>query len=71
MPVGDGILLIDQLQYAPVSTVLGATILQALFAEIIELMHKQGASLPVFGSSNVGKTDNDVLIEQYGRRIHF
>ncbi|WP_341302592.1 SIS domain-containing protein [Lysinibacillus sp. FSL H8-0500] len=71
VPVGDGILSIDQLQYAPVSTVLGATILQALFAEIIELMHKQDASLPVFGSSNVGKTDNDVLIEQYGRRIHF
>ena len=55
VPLGDGVLTVDQLQYAPVSTVLGATLLNALFAQIIELMHAQGASVPVFGSSNLGK----------------
>ncbi|MED3873994.1 MULTISPECIES: SIS domain-containing protein [Lysinibacillus] len=71
VPLGDGVLTVDQLQYAPVSTVLGATLLNALFAQIIELMHAQGTSVPVFGSSNLGKTNNDALIDQYGQRIHF
>lgn len=71
VPLGDGVLTVDQLQYAPVSTVLGATLLNALFAQIIELMHAQGASVPVFGSSNLGETNNDALIDQYGQRIHF
>lgn len=71
VPLGDGVLTVDQLQYAPVSTVLGATLLNALFAQIIELMHAQGTSVPVFGSSNLGETNNDALIDQYGQRIHF
>lgn len=71
VPLGDGVLTVDQLQYAPVSTVLGATLLNALFAQIIELMHAQGASIPVFGSSNLGENNNDALIDQYGQRIHF
>ncbi|EKU43467.1 hypothetical protein C518_1349 [Lysinibacillus fusiformis ZB2] len=71
VPLGDGVLSVDQLQYAPVSTVLGATLLNALFAQIIELMHAQGARVPVFGSSNLGETNNDALIDQYGQRIHF
>lgn len=71
VPLGDGVLTVDQLQYAPVSTVLGATLLNALFAQIIELMHAQGASVPVFGSSNLGENNNDALIDQYGQRIHF
>lgn len=71
VPLGDGVLTVDQLQYAPVSTVLGATLLNALFAQIIELMLAQGASVPVFGSSNLGENNNDALIDQYGQRIHF
>ncbi|MEQ6048194.1 SIS domain-containing protein [Lysinibacillus capsici] len=71
VPLGDGVLTVDQLQYAPVSTVLGATLLNALFAQIIELMHAQGTSVPVFGSSNLGENNNDALIDQYGQRIHF
>ncbi|WP_155590743.1 sugar isomerase domain-containing protein [Lysinibacillus cavernae] len=71
VPLGDGVLTVNQLQYAPVSTVLGATLLNALFAQIIELMHEQGETIPVFGSSNVGKNNNDELIDQYGQRIHF
>ena len=71
VPLGDGVLTVNQLQYAPVSTVLGATLLNALFAQIIELMHAQGASVPVFGSSNLGENNNDALIDQYGQRIHF
>ncbi len=71
VPLGDGVLTVDELQYGPVSTVLGAALLNALFAQIIEVLHEQGASLPVFASSNLGNTNNDELIDQYGQRIHF
>ncbi|MGE7987067.1 sugar isomerase domain-containing protein [Lysinibacillus fusiformis] len=71
VPLGDGVLTVDELQYGPVSTVLGAALLNALFAQIIEVLHEQGASLPVFASSNLGNTNNDELIDLYGQRIHF
>ncbi|GLC88825.1 SIS domain-containing protein [Lysinibacillus piscis] len=71
VPLGDGVLTVEQLQYAPVSTVLGATILNALFAEIIEQMNKNKQMLPVFSSSNLGTTNNDELIAKYGHRIDF
>lgn len=71
VPLGDGVLTVDELQYGPVSTVLGAALLNALCAQIIEILHEQGASLPVFASSNLGNTNNDELIDQYGQRIHF
>lgn len=72
VPVGDGVLALDGLQYGPVSTVLGAAILNALYGAVIEELAARNIELPVFGSSNIQTTTtNESLIEHYGRRIHF
>lgn len=71
VPVGDGVLQLDQLQYGPVSTIVGSAILNDLYANIIEQLHKKGRTLPVFGNSNLGATNNDALIADYGKRINF
>ncbi|WP_010306220.1 sugar isomerase domain-containing protein [Kurthia senegalensis] len=71
VPIGDGVLQLDELQYGPVSTIVGAAILNDLYAQIIEKLHKAGQTLPVFRNSNLGATNNDELIANYGKRINF
>lgn len=73
VPIGDGIIQNDALQYGPVSTVVGATILNNVFAEVIQCLQQEKQDVPVFGSSNVkGKgSSNDYWIEKYKNRINF
>jgi uncharacterized phosphosugar-binding protein len=73
VPLGDGIIQSGSLQYGPVSTVVGATILNNIFAEVIHYLQQETEDAPVFGSSNVkGKgLSNDYWIEKYKNRINF
>ena len=73
VPIGDGIIQNEALQYGPVSTVVGATILNHVFAEVIQHLQQENQDVPVFGSSNVeGKgSSNKYWIEKYKNRINF
>jgi uncharacterized phosphosugar-binding protein len=70
---GDAVLSHPGLQvpFTPSSTVVGALILNALFAESIEIMIEAGFKPPVFLSGNVDGSDehNQALIEVYRERI--
>lgn len=57
--------------FGPTSTVVGAVILNALFAEAIELMAGHGFEPPIFLSGNIDGADehNQLLIDQYRQRI--
>ncbi|MFJ7405142.1 sugar isomerase domain-containing protein [Lysinibacillus sp. NPDC097868] len=73
IPVGDGLLHYQQMQYAPASTVIGSAILQALFSHVIESLADCQEVLPVFESNNVesNKRHNEVMIANYQSRINF
>lgn len=71
IPVGDGILSLQGVQYGPASTVIGSAILHALFSQVIESLDMD--RLPVFQSANVSanQSSNIALIDQYKDRIDF
>ena len=73
IPIGDGLLHHQQMQYAPASTVIGSAILQALFSQVIETLADGQEVLPVFESNNVesNKQHNETMIANYQSRINF
>ncbi|WP_374110100.1 sugar isomerase domain-containing protein [Lysinibacillus sp. BPa_S21] len=73
IPIGDGLLHHNEIQYAPSSTVIGSFILNALFSEIIENMAISNEILPVFKSNNVDSdlSHNEAMIANYQHRINF
>ncbi|GKS09426.1 hypothetical protein YDYSY3_04260 [Paenibacillus chitinolyticus] len=60
-----------QVPFTPSSTVIGAAILNAIFAESIEIMIENGFNPPVFLSGNIDGSDahNQALIQTYKERI--
>ena len=73
VPVGDGIIQNERLQYGPISTVIGATVLNQVIVEVIQQMKQASGDVPIFGSTNVeGKSSsNEYWIEKYKNRINF
>lgn len=71
--VGDAVLNYDKVKvpFGPTSTVVGAVILNAIFAEAIQMMADNGFEPPIFLSGNVDGADkhNQLLIDQYRERI--
>lgn len=71
--VGDAILSYETVEvpFGPTSTVAGATMLNAIFAEAIQRMADAGFAPPIFLSGNVDGADahNARLIEKYRERI--
>ncbi|WP_106767602.1 SIS domain-containing protein [Paenibacillus faecalis] len=57
--------------FTPTSTVIGAAIMNALFAQAISMMIEQGSEPPVFLSGNIDGADehNEALIKRYQGRI--
>ncbi|MGQ4667556.1 hypothetical protein ACUIJN_17240, partial [Metabacillus halosaccharovorans] len=57
--------------FGPTSTIIGATMLNAIFAEAIKMMVNNGFHAPVFLSGNIDGADehNQRLIEKYNDRI--
>lgn len=72
-PVGDALLTHEKVKvgFAPSSTVIGSTILNAVFAEAIVKMAENGFEPPVFLSGNIEGSDehNRRLIERYRGRV--
>lgn len=72
-PVGDAVLTHERVKvpFAPTSTVVGATIINAIFAEAIQILAENEAEVPVFLSGNIDGADehNQTLIKRYGQRI--
>ncbi len=73
IPVGDGLLRRQNMQYAPASTVIGSAILNAIFSQVIEQMADFQGIVPVFESNNVESNlhHNDDMIANYQNRINF
>lgn len=71
--VGDAILTHEKVKepFSPTSTVVGATILNAVLAESIAIMAENGFNPPVFLSGNLEGSDehNRQLVEKYEKRI--
>ncbi|WP_330949229.1 SIS domain-containing protein [Virgibacillus sp. MG-45] len=72
-PIGDALLEHEKIavRFSPSSTVIGATILNAIFGESIKLMAEHGFEAPIFLSGNIEGSDehNQRLIDQYSGRI--
>lgn len=70
---GDAILSYEHVEvpFGPTSTVVGATMLNAIFAEAIKRMADSGFVPPIFLSGNIDGADahNMQLIEKYRERI--
>ncbi|WP_434399809.1 SIS domain-containing protein [Planococcus sp. 11815] len=70
---GDAILSYEHVEvpFGPTSTVVGATMLNAIFAEAIKSMANSGFAPPIFLSGNIDGADahNARLIEKYQERI--
>jgi uncharacterized phosphosugar-binding protein len=70
---GDAILSYDKVAvpFGPTSTIVGATILNAIFAGAIKIMADKGYSPPIFLSGNVDGADehNQEMINLYRERI--
>lgn len=73
VPIGDGVLTINDTLCGPVSTVAGATILNELSTQVIALLSEQKEEIPVFNSNNVetNKNTNEYFMNQYKDRINF
>ncbi|RKQ32522.1 SIS domain-containing protein [Oceanobacillus halophilus] len=75
IPVGDALLSDENVNvnFAPGSTVIGASIMNAVMAEVISGMAKNGEAPPVLLSGNVDGAEqhNHQLIENYRDRISF
>lgn len=72
-PVGDALLSHEQVEvnFSPSSTVVGATILNAILGEAVKLMAENGFKPPVFLSGNIEGADahNQELIDKYRDRV--
>lgn len=72
-PIGDALLSYEKVEigFAPSSTVVGGTILNAVLAESIKDMADAGYEPPVLLSGNIDGADdhNNALIEKYKGRI--
>ena len=70
---GDAILSYEKVKvpFGPTSTVVGAVILNAIFAESIKIMADNGYEPPVFLSGNIDGADehNEKIIKKYQDRI--
>ncbi|KKI90875.1 hypothetical protein WQ54_18280 [Bacillus sp. SA1-12] len=70
---GDAILSYEKVQvpFGPTSTVVGAVILNSIFAESIKIMADNGFEPPIFLSGNIDGADdhNEKLVERYQKRI--
>lgn len=57
-------------RFGPTSTVVGAAVLQAVMAEVVERLLRLGVEPPVFMSGNLDGTDahNTALVERYRTR---
>ena len=70
---GDAILSYEKVEvpFGPTSTVVGATMLNAIFAEAIKRMADAGFAPPIFLSGNIDGADahNGRLIDKYRERI--
>lgn len=57
--------------YAPSSSVIGISILQAVLAEVVHLLIENGTTPPVFISGNIAGSDehNQRLLEKYGEKV--
>ncbi|OYD07699.1 SIS domain-containing protein [Paludifilum halophilum] len=70
---GDAMMTHDRLsvKFGPSSTIVGACILNAVFAEAIHRLVERGVEPPIFQSGNVEGTDdyNARLIQKYSSRI--
>jgi uncharacterized phosphosugar-binding protein len=70
---GDAILSYDNVPvpFGPTSTVIGAVLLNAIFAEAIKIMADNGFEPPVFLSGNIDGADshNQEIIKKYQARI--
>ena len=73
IPVGDGLLSHQGMQYGPASTVVGSAILNALYSQVIANLSNKVEILPVFESANVSsdQSHNNAMIENYKSRIDF
>jgi len=73
IPIGDGVLHLHEMQYAPASTVIGSLLLNALFSEVIETIAKTTKELPIFVSNNVDSdwSHNETMMANYQHRIDF
>lgn len=69
VPVGDAVIERGTNLFGPVSTVIGAYVLQSLFVEVLQLLPEP---LPIFSSNNVTlENENDRWIHAYNHRIDF
>ncbi|GGE33328.1 hypothetical protein GCM10011391_09980 [Pullulanibacillus camelliae] len=70
---GDAVLSYEQVAvpFAPTSTVIGAMLLNGLFAEVIKLLVDQGIDPPIFLSGNIDGAElhNNALVNRYKSRI--
>lgn len=70
---GDALLTHEKMDipFAPSSTVIGATILNSIFAEVISIIADKGKTPPVLLSGNIDGADghNQKLIDKYKHRI--
>lgn len=71
--LGDAILELDGLdaKFAPTSSIIGFTILQAIIAQVVENLVNDGYNPPIWVSANTDKGDkiNQEYIERYTKRI--
>ena len=74
-PIGDAMLSHDRVavKFSPGSTVIGSTILNAIFAKSIDIMAKNNFTPPIFLSGNLEDSSehNQQLIDKYRDRITF
>ena len=75
VPYGDAAVAIDNFpqKVAPLSTIAGCAIANALVAEVVALLVARGVPPPVFMSANLdgGEAYNARLLEQNRARIHY
>ncbi len=73
-PIGDALLSHKKvkIKFSPSSTVIGATILNAIFAESIKQMADNNYEPPIFLSGNLEGSDehNQILINRYRERVN-
>lgn len=72
-PIGDAVMTIPELNtpFSSTSTIVGATILQSIFAQAIIKLAGGGNEVPVFLSGNIEHSDthNQALVDKYSNRI--
>lgn len=69
VPKGDGLLDFDGVQSGAGSTVAGTVIVNAIVAETLSILSREGYKLPVYVSQNVDGYNNDKIYEKYAHRI--